>query len=76
MAAQTVYGFTTRNVEANAISQASTSKKPIISTSYPASIQQWRSEISRAADANSLDPNLLAAVMLQESGWTAGGHIC
>jgi soluble lytic murein transglycosylase-like protein len=36
--------------------------------SYPASIQQWCSLINQYASENNLDPNLVAAVMLQESG--------
>lgn len=39
-----------------------------ISQSYPDSVQQWCQLIERYAGHNNLDPNLLAAVMLQESG--------
>ncbi|HSM25987.1 MAG TPA: lytic transglycosylase domain-containing protein [Anaerolineaceae bacterium] len=39
-----------------------------ISASYPASIQQWCSDIELFAMSYELDPNLIAAVMLQESG--------
>ena len=39
-----------------------------ISQKYPESIQQWCSSIQTNASKYSIDPNLLAAVMLQESG--------
>jgi soluble lytic murein transglycosylase-like protein len=39
-----------------------------ISSSYPLEIQQWCNVIIMNAENYSLDPNLIAAVMLQESG--------
>ncbi len=39
-----------------------------IGAAYPASIQQWCSLITRYANENGLEPDLVAAVMLQESG--------
>jgi soluble lytic murein transglycosylase-like protein len=39
-----------------------------LSEKYPQSIQIWRKEIENSAVLNNLDPNLIAAVMLQESG--------
>lgn len=39
-----------------------------LGSAFPESIQQWCSLITVAADAYNLDANLLAAVMLQESG--------
>ncbi len=39
-----------------------------ISTNYPQSIQQWCSMIVTEANEFGLDPNMIAAVMLQESG--------
>ncbi len=39
-----------------------------LSTSYPDSIRQWCSLIETQAHKYSLDPGLIAAVMLQESG--------
>lgn len=42
-----------------------------ISRSYPQSIQQWCGLIERYARENSLDPNLISAVMLQESSGKA-----
>ncbi len=39
----------------------------LLSQQYPASIQQWCNVISKYAHENGLDPNLVSAVMLQES---------
>lgn len=39
-----------------------------ISPSYPQSIQQWCGIIDKYAREHGLDPNLISAVMLQESG--------
>ncbi len=39
-----------------------------VSASYPQSILQWCALITQYADANDLAPDLVAAVMLQESG--------
>jgi len=39
-----------------------------ISPSFPANIQRWCSEIEFYSNIYDLDPNLVAAVMLQESG--------
>lgn len=39
-----------------------------ISSAYPQSVQQWCELITHYAVQNGLDPNLIAAVMLQESG--------
>jgi len=47
--------------------EMSVSKKQL-STKYPQSIQKWRGEIEYSANQHELDPNLIAAVMLQESG--------
>jgi len=44
-----------------------TSKKQL-SAKYPQSIQEWQEEIEYSAGQHKLDPNLIAAVMLQESG--------
>lgn len=50
--------------------QTSNETKPTctISSSYPLEIQQWCNVINMNAETYSLDPNLIAAVMLQESG--------
>ena len=42
--------------------------KKQLSAKYPQSIQKWLEEIEYSADQHGLDPNLIAAVMLQESG--------
>ena len=42
--------------------------KKQLSEKFPQSIQKWREEIEYSADQQDLDPNLIAAVMLQESG--------
>ena len=39
-----------------------------MSVKFPQSIQKWLREIENSADKYELDPNLIAAVMLQESG--------
>lgn len=39
-----------------------------VSGAYPDSIRQWCSFIGQYANENGVDPNLIAAVMLQESG--------
>lgn len=39
-----------------------------LSEKYPESIRQWCSEITHYAESKNLDPGLVAAVMLQESG--------
>jgi hypothetical protein len=44
----------------------------LVSPSFPESILEWCELISRYADQNDLDPNLIAALILQESG---GQHL-
>jgi soluble lytic murein transglycosylase-like protein len=39
-----------------------------LSQNYPESIRQWCNQITRHATERNIDPNLIAAVMLQESG--------
>jgi soluble lytic murein transglycosylase-like protein len=45
-----------------------------LSPAYPAAIQQWCSLIESAASQHNLDPNLIAAVMLQESGGDSNAY--
>lgn len=54
-------------IAANAASNTENLSACLISASYPESIRQWCEIIERHADANGLDPNLVSAVMLQES---------
>jgi soluble lytic murein transglycosylase-like protein len=51
-----------------------TQKKCGLASSYPTAIQQWCHLIVEYADKNALDPNLVAAVMLQESGGDAQAY--
>lgn len=52
-------------------SQPAPTYKMELSSQYPNSIQQWKNVIEENAEAYNLDPNLIAAVMLQESGGSA-----
>ena len=45
-----------------------------ISQKFPHSVQQWCELIERYAAENGLDPNLISAVMLQESGGQADAY--
>jgi soluble lytic murein transglycosylase-like protein len=45
-----------------------------LSSSFPAAIQQWQQQIEDAALDTGLDSNLIAAVMLQESGGDPGAY--
>jgi soluble lytic murein transglycosylase-like protein len=45
-----------------------------VSASYPASVRQWCGAIETYARQHQLDPNLVAAVMQQESGGDAGAY--
>ena len=45
-----------------------------LSSAYPESILQWCGSIERYAGENGLDPNLVASVMLQESGGKADAY--
>lgn len=45
-----------------------------IGSSYPENIRQWCSLIEKHAAQSGLDPNLIAAVMLQESGGNARAY--
>jgi soluble lytic murein transglycosylase-like protein len=43
-------------------------KTPELRDTYPTTIQQWKSLIEDSGNKYQVDPNLIAAVMLQESG--------
>lgn len=45
--------------------------KMILSSNFPAHIQKWKTLIEQSAHKHDIDPNLIAAVMLQESGGQA-----
>lgn len=45
-----------------------------LSSAFPPSIQAWKDLIESVALQNGLDPNLIAAVMLQESGGNANAY--
>ena len=45
-----------------------------LSDNYPASIQQWRSLIEKNAYDSKINPNLIAAVIMQESGGNANAY--
>lgn len=49
------------------VSQSSSSSC-VLNDNFPESVRRWCSSIERAAGEAGLDPNLVAAVMLQESG--------
>ena len=44
------------------------SDKSELNSQYPANIQKWKSLIEQSAAEHNIDPDLVAAVMLQESG--------
>lgn len=57
------------SLEPTALDQISSDRRQCyVSDDYPESILQWCGEISRYSEAYGLPPNLVAAVMLQESG--------
>ena len=63
----TVEGIKIR-VNQNPINLEKPVLKDHLSGKYPQSIQKWREEIEHSANKYALDPNLIAAIMLQESG--------
>lgn len=52
----------------------SDSQKLFLSQKYPSAIQQWRTLIEKSAGDHNLDPNLIAAVIMQESGGDANAY--
>ena len=53
---------------------SSTSQATNLSQSFPSSIQIWKDLIISTASQHNLDPNLIAAVILQESGGDASAY--
>lgn len=56
------------NTDQNQTNLEMPASKKQLSAKYPQSILKWREEIEYSAGQHELDPNLIAAVMLQESG--------
>ncbi len=58
------------NAYSRKISQIETHEQTLtgLSAAYPDKVQQWRAQIEASAHQHQLDANLIAAVMLQESG--------
>ena len=49
-------------------SSSGDSQKCVLHSRYPAGVRQWCTQIMRHASKNNLDPDLIAAVIWQESG--------
>lgn len=60
-------GIVTTGAGSFAAENTNSSNECSISDSYPESVRQWCSEIERYARENEINPNLVSAVMLQES---------
>jgi soluble lytic murein transglycosylase-like protein len=69
-AAEVVYAASPTQVE-QTVQQAEAPDNCRVSSSYPQGILQWCDVISAIAEEIALPPNLIAAVMLQESGGDA-----
>jgi len=54
--------------EAGTENNTGNSPNCVISSGFPAMVRQWCSQIMRHASKNNLDPNLVAAIIWQESG--------
>ena len=54
--------------QSNAIGKGESSPDCVINSNFPEEVRQWCSQIMRHASKNNLDPNLIAAVIWQESG--------
>jgi hypothetical protein len=57
-----------KSASSNTSSQADSSSDCSVASSYPQTVRQWCNLIDPYARAQNLDPNLIAAVILQESG--------
>ncbi len=55
-------------------SQPDSSSNCSIASSYPEAVRQWCGLIEKSASAQNLDPNLIAAVILEESGGNAQAY--
>lgn len=58
----------------NGAPENSNSSECSLSSSYPEAIRRWCTWIENSGQQNSVDPSLVAAVMLQESGGTADAY--
>ena len=56
------------------IQEVNTSSTIILSRAYPESVLQWEGLIAESAERYQLDPNFIAAVILQESGGNAEAY--
>jgi hypothetical protein len=56
------------DAQSNTIGKGESSPDCAINPNYPEDVRQWCSQIMRHASKNNLDPNLIAAVIWQESG--------
>ena len=60
--------------EASTLNPVSDKQDCLIDERFPGSIQQWCQLISRYANLHDLDPDLIAAVVWQESGGNPGAY--
>jgi soluble lytic murein transglycosylase-like protein len=63
-----VNAVTLSNNDANILTQSGSSSNCDIAASYPAAVRQWCSLIDNYTQEQNLDPDLIAAVILEESG--------
>lgn len=56
------------DAQSNTIGKGESSPDCAINPNYPEDVRQWCPQIMRHASKNNLDPNLIAAVIWQESG--------
>ncbi len=56
------------------VQEANTSPTAVLSRTYPESVLQWEGLIAESAERYQLDPNFIAAVILQESGGNAEAY--
>ena len=62
------------NNDVNTSTQAGSSSNCSIAASYPAAVKQWCGLIDNYAQEQNLDPDLIAAVILDESGGNAQAY--